>query len=188
MAAEIQKKTESPAPAASSELTAAITLLAQQLKPQGPLEMSGLSPERIAAITQLPKPQRYRKIPWKSSETGATAIAHVVESRTFPHGRVVALENYTHPPETYIAESLGGRVPDGFSLWNGRPLTLAPGQEPAQGDLNPAFLQWRYETFYRADLRRVIGKAIHAHDCDEAGEGLKTPWAESRVGAPHAAE
>jgi len=164
------------------DFIAAIQELARSLKPQGPLEMAGLTPERIAEITQLPKAQRYRRIPWKSEETGATGIAHVVESKKFPNGRIVAVEGYTHPVDAYKHESEGGKVPDGFQMWAGHAKSLPEGQEPMQGDLNQGFLQWRYETFYRADLRYYIGREIKAHHCQDDGPGLKTPWSESKVG------
>jgi hypothetical protein len=175
------------------DFIAAIEALARSLKPQGPLEMAGLTPERIAEITQPPKPQRYRDIPWRSEETGATGIAHVVESKgkAFPNGRIVSISGYTHPPEAYIFQSQEGptgkpgMVPDGFPIWSGHARTIPEGQEPQQGDLNQGFLQWRYETFYRADLRFYIGREIKAHHCAEEGpdQGLKTPWQASKVGA-----
>lgn len=172
-------------PAAPSEFTVAIQQLAAALKPQGPLEMAGLTPERIAQITKPPAPQKFRDIPWRSDETGATGIAHVVESKKFPNGRIVSIGSYTHPAEAYVYEDQGGKVPNGFPMWSGHPRTIPEGQEPQQGDLNQGFLQWRYETFYRADLRQYVGKEIRAHHCQEdgAGQGLKTPWLDSKVGA-----
>jgi hypothetical protein len=184
--AEPQKKID--APAAEPTLRELFAELARNLKHQGPLEQAGLTPEHIAAITKPPAPQRYRDVPWRSEETGATGVAHVVEGRDpkkMPNGRIVSISGYTHPPEAYVTESLGGRVPDGFSMWSGQPRTIPEGQEPQQGDLNPGFLQWRYEMFYRADLRFYIGREIKAHHCQE-GEGalgLKVPWSESKVGA-----
>jgi hypothetical protein len=156
--------------------------LLRALKPQGPLEQAGLTPEHIARIKEAPAPQRYRDIPWRSEETGATGVAHVVESKKFPNGRIVSIAGYTHPPEAYIHESDGGRVPDGFGMWEGHQRSVPEGQEPQLGDLNPAFRQWRYETFYRADLRFYIGREIKVHHCQDE-LGLKTAWSESKVGA-----
>ena len=165
--------------------------LLRALKPQGPLEVAGLSPERIAAIKDLPAPQRYREIPWQSEDTGATGIAHVIEARDktrFPHGRIVSIAEYTHPPEAYIFQSQegpsgkAGMVPNGFHMWKDAPR-LVEGKEPQQGDLNAQFLQWRYDTFYKADLARYSGKSITQACCHPDGAGLKTAWSESRVGA-----
>lgn len=179
-----EPKTAAPsAPATTADLAAVIEHLARSLKPQGPLEMAGLTPEHIERITKAPPPQRYRDIPWHSEETGATGVAHVVESKKFPNGRIVSIAGYTHPPEAYVYESQDGKVPDGFAMWAGQQRTIPEGQEPQQGDLNPAFLQWRYEMFYRADLRFFIGREIKAGHCREDGAGLKTPWSESKVGA-----
>jgi hypothetical protein len=168
----------------SSDLVEVIKQLAAALKPQGPLEQAGLSPERIAQIKEPPKPQRYREIPWRSEETGATAVAVVVESKKLPNGRITQLKGYTHPPDAYIFQAQEGRVPDGFPMWaRGHQVSVPEGQEPQMGDLSPGFRQWRYENFYRADLRRYIGKEIKAHDCQHE-DGIRTKWAESRVGAP----
>jgi hypothetical protein len=180
--AEPQKKIET----SPQDMTAApppwVSELLRALKPQGPLEQAGLSPERIAQIKELPKPQRWRDIPWQSEETGATGIAHVIESKKFTEGRITSIAGYTHPPASYKTQSEGGMVPDGFHMWADKPRTIE-GIEPQQGDLNQGFLQWRYETFYKADLARYIGKAITTGCSDPAGAGLKTPWQESRVGA-----
>lgn len=170
---------EAPPPAWVKEL-----LLA--LKPQGPLEQAGLTPEQIAQIKELPKVQRYRKIPWRSEETGATGVAVVVESKRFPaNGRIVAIEGYTHPREAYVYQGQEGLLPDNFPMWKDAPRALPEGQEPLPGDLTPAYLQWRYETFYRADLRFFIGREMKASYCAEEGPalGIKTPWLDSRVGA-----
>jgi hypothetical protein len=179
--AEHAQKT-APAP---QELTTvqAIQALAEAMRPQGPLEMAGFTPERVKELTQLPAPQKYRDIPWKSEETGATAIAHVIESRKFPNGRVVQLINYTHPKEAYVYEEQGGKVPQGFPMWAGNhPTNLPEGEEPAQGTFNNHFLQWRWVTFFQADIRRYVGREIQPHHC-QSPDGLKTPWIEGRVGS-----
>ncbi len=179
--AEAKIKLETPPQ--DQTLAQVIAELARALKPQGPLEQAGLTAEHIERITKPPPPQKFRDIPWRSEETGATGTAHVVESRKMPNGRIVSIAGYTHPPEAYMHESEGGKVPDGFSMWSGQRRTIPERQEPQQGDLNPGFLQWRYEMFYREDLRRFIGKEIKAHHCQDDGPGLKTPWSESKVGA-----
>lgn len=159
--------------------------LAKALKPQGQLEQAGLSEARIARIKELPQPQRYRKIPWRS-DTGATAIATVVEGdpKKFPHGRVTELEAYTHPPEAYVHESEGGHVPDGQPIWaNGRQAPhLREGEEPDPQVLDPLYRQSRWERYYQADLRTWMGKALQPQHCQHA-DGLKTPWIVGAVGA-----
>lgn len=184
MAEQTKHQVDPTAQAITQGIAQGLSELAKSLKPQGPLEQAGLSPERIKEITLPPAPQRYRDIPWRSEETEATGIAHVVESKKFPNGRIVQISGYTHPETAYQYESQGGKVPDGFSIWSGQPRTLTPGQEPSQGDLNPGFLQWRYETFYRADLRHYIGREIKAHHCQDP-KGLETKWLEGKVGGVH---
>ena len=159
-----------------------MTALAASLKPQGPLEQAGLTPERIAAIKELPKPQKYREIPWHSHETGATGIAIVVESKALKNGRITQIKGYTHPAEAYVSESEGGHVPNGFPMWrDGRARETQPGREPEYGDLTPLFLQWRYERYYQADLRRYIGHEVGPH-CASA-EALASKWVDSAVSA-----
>jgi hypothetical protein len=180
-----EPKTQMPPQDQTSPPPPWVVELIRALKPQGPLEMAGLTAEHIERITKPPAPQRFRKILWRSEETGATGVAHVVESRKFPHGRITAIESYTHPAEAYTHESEGGKVPDGFHMWAGQQRTIPEGQEPHVGDLNQAFKQWRYETFYQADLRFYNGREVKAACCAEEGPGLglKTPWETSKVGA-----
>jgi len=182
--AEPQKKIETSQQDQAAPPPWVVDLL-RALKPQGPLEHAGLSPEHIDRIQKPPLPQRFRDIPWRSDETGATGVVHVVESRKMPNGRIVAISGYMHPPAAYVSESLGGKVPDGFAMWSGSERAVPDGQEPQRGDLNPMFLQWRYETFYRADLRYFIGREIKVHHCQEVdgARGLATPWQDSKVGA-----
>jgi hypothetical protein len=164
--------------------------IAPMLKPQTALDATGISEARKKQLTAPPEPQRYRSIAWKSPDTGATGIAHVVESRAHPQGRIVRLEGYTHPPETYRFEADGGLVPDGFSMWggDGRPRTLEAGREPQQGDLSPIFLQWRYERFYKADLARWIGRGMTS-ECSADERPLATiPWQTSGVAESAAPE
>lgn len=184
------KRTDTPtsdsmtmAQAITAGITQGMKELAATLKPQGPLEQAGLSSERIEQITKPPSPQRYRDIPWQSEDTGATGIAHVVESKKFASGRIVSISDYRHPPDAYKHESEGGRVPDGFHMWKDHQRSVPEGEEPQHGDLNQGFLQWRYDTYYKADLQRYAGKELKAGCCRADGEGLKTPWKESRVGA-----
>jgi hypothetical protein len=179
-----QAKIENKAPATQELTTAqAIALLAESMRPQGPLEQAGFTAEQVNQLTKPPAPQRYRDIPWRSEETGATAIAHVIESKKFANGRVVYLSDYKHPQEAYIHESEGGRVPDGFHMWaGGHPVELPQGKEPAPGVFNPGFLQWRWLNFYQADLRRYIGREIQPHHCQMSDAIKTTAWIDGKVG------
>jgi hypothetical protein len=156
--------------------------LAKTLKPQNALDQAGLSPERKAQILDVPPSQKYREIPWQSQETGATGIAHVIESRGMKNGRITRISGYTRPREAYVKQSDGGRVPDGFEMWREGPMLLPEDREPPPGIFNPVFNQWLWETFYQADLRFYIGREIQAHHC-KSSDGLATKWQESRVGA-----
>ena len=84
--------------------------------------------------------------------------------------RIVGIVGYTHPPEAYLHESEGGRVPDGFNIWNDSPRTIPQGQEPQIGDLNQSFKQWRYESFYQADLRAFVDSTRPRRWSDDKGE------------------
>ena len=184
-------ETKTPASPADLTIAQAITQgitqgmheLAKTMKPQGPLEMAGLTQERIDEITKPPAAQRYRLVPWRSEETGATATAHVVEGKTLKNGRITQLIGYAHPSEAYLHQNEGGHVPDGFPIWkDGSARTITEGKEPEIGDLDPAFKQWRWEQYYQADLRRCIGKELHAHHCQEPDALTRTKWIDGKVG------
>jgi hypothetical protein len=179
---DLNKQEVSIAQAITQGITEGMTALATSLKPQGPLDMAGFTAEHIKQLTQPPAPQMYRDIPWKSEETGATAIAHVVASKKYPNGRVIYLSNYKHPKEAYVYQAQDGKVPDGFNIWADRPVNLPENEEPAQGTFNQGFLQWRWTNFYQADIRRYVGREIQPHHC-QTPEGIKTPWIEGKVGA-----
>jgi hypothetical protein len=150
------------------------------LRPQDPLEAAGLSPERIAQIRTPPQPKRWRLVAVRFP-TGATAVANVVESSKFKGGRITSFTAYRHPPEAYAHEDEGGRVPTGFPIWRGgQALNIAPDEEPANGSLDPVFLQWRYETFWKRDLTDFIGAELTAPLCAEP-EGMQTPWQKGHV-------
>ncbi len=166
------------APFTNKDLLAAIAQLANATKPRHPLADAGMSPEQVALVTDpdVIEAKSHRSIACKSEETGATFDANINASRTFANGRVVGLGNYRHPPSAYIHQAQGGRVPDGLQIFSNAASSVRPGEEPRKGELTPYFLQWRYEEFWKADLRRYNGKELHAHLCVEGAKGLATPW------------
>jgi hypothetical protein len=162
----------------NADLLKSISQIAEALKPKTPLEHAGLSPDQIKQVTEPPTwIPRYRYIPCKSEETGATFDAHVLESRDaklYPQGRIVNLRNYKHPEGTETYQSNGGLVPDGLQI-------LVHGAGP--GTYTDTYKQWRWTTFYQTDLRRYVQRAIAAHLCSPDGDGLKTPWLAGAVRA-----
>lgn len=81
-----------------------------------------------------------------SLETEASFTAVVATSKTFPEGRVVALDGYTYPPGSDAHIEDGGLVPNGLVIRMKDNLT--PTRE---------WKQWRW-LFWQADLKRFIGK------------------------------
>lgn len=168
---------------AAPEMTAveAISQLAASLKPQSPLEQAGMSQAAIDQITKLPTPKRYRHIPCKSALTEATFIAHVVESKKYPRGRIVSLHEYTHPDGMFQYQSNGGRVPDGFPvLKDANGGALGDGVKLEKHQLSTMYLQWRWEEFWKRDLEAHVGKELAPHHCVDP-EAMKTPWQEGAV-------
>ena len=151
-----------------------------------PLERAGLTPKQIAQIEEPLRPLRHRKVACKS-ETGATFTACVVESRRYPDGVVKTMEDYRHPAGTMTYQRDGGLVPDGMQI-----LRLGTGV-PAEGTVIPSheldifYKQWRWETFWQADLRAYCnGKPLLRHTAvDEAS--FKTPWKDGHVDSFEAA-
>jgi hypothetical protein len=162
-----------------NETAVAIQQLAEAMlaqAPKSPLEMSGMSKEKQRELTEPGVPKRWRVIPGKSEETGSTFDLHVVESKQFPHGRIVALGNYKHPEGMFQFQSVGGKVPDGFPMFNTNSVPNIPeGQEVPRHLLSQRYLQWRWTTFWQADLKNINGKGLKAHHCVH-DDGLKTPW------------
>ena len=180
-----EEKTSShkPAPPPAREMTAveAISQLAENLKPQGPLQQAGFSQAQIDQLTKIPAPKKYRGVVCKSDRTGACFVAHVVESKKFPHGRIVALHEYTHPDGIFEYVSNGGLVPDGFPiLKDANGGALGPGIKLEKHQLSALYLQWRWTEFWQRDLEAHVGKGLAAHHCADA-DGLRTPWLEGAV-------
>lgn len=177
------EKTEKQSERHPAEMTTAeaIAQLAASLKPQGPLEQAGLTPQAIDQLTKPPTPKKYRMIPCKSEETGATFTAHVVESKKYPNGRIVSLHDYTHPEGMFTYARDGGRVPDNFPiLKDANGGALGEGVKLEKHQLSVMYLQWRWTEFWQRDLSRFVGKEISAHHCVDAA-GMKTPWLEGAV-------
>lgn len=149
-------------------------------RPQGPLEQAGFSEAQIAQLTEHPKPKRWREVACKSDETGATFVACIVESRGMTNGRITQLKNYTHPKGAAVFTSAGGLVPDNLQILRAGTTPPVEGAVLAKHDLTPYYLQWRWETFLQADLRRYVGKEIQRYlAVDEAA--FTTPWKEGHV-------
>jgi len=164
-------------PDAEMTTAQAIAELAKQLKPQTVYEKAGLSPARVAQLTEPTTPLRHRRVACKSEDTGATFTACVIESRTHPNGRIVALENYTHPPGTHTYRANGGLVPDQLQILRAGIGAPQEGDKVPRHDYNIFYLQWRWEEFWQKDLRRYAGKPLlSSHVVEPAG--FKTEWIE----------
>jgi hypothetical protein len=155
-----------PETVSNADLVKAIHALAEAQRTKSPLEHSGLSPEQQRRLTDTPAVPRYRYVPCKSEETGATFDAHVLESRKYPNGRIVALRGYTHPAGVEISQLQGGLVPEGMAVFN-----------PDARSYTVQYKQWRWETFYQVDLRRYCSgsRELTPGLCAEP-KGMSTPW------------
>jgi hypothetical protein len=159
-------------------------LIANQPAPAGQYP-AGWSKAKIDATVVPPPPHKWRLVPGRSPDTGATFDMLVVESRTHKEGRVTELRNYRHPAGLYTHESAGGLVPDGMPIYQDQKQAahLPPGVEPEKASLHQLFLQWRWSNYFQKDLRACIGEgkreqgALRASWC-ATPEGMKTPWNE----------
>lgn len=166
-------------PVVPNETAAAIQQLAEAMlaqAPKTPLEMSGLSKEAQHTLTTPGVPKRFRIIPGKSDETGATFDMLVVESgKAMPNGRVTQLFNYKHPDGMFAPQSQGGRMPDGFPFLKDNTQGVPEGTEFPRHMLSIKYLHWRWMNFWKVDLTRMVGKELKSHFC-ASDDGLKTPW------------
>jgi hypothetical protein len=184
-----EKPPAAPVPPAPSAVDPNIKLLAdaigeaiRQNRPKSVYAEAGFSPEQEAKLAELPKPQRHRKVPCRSEETGATFTACIVESRSCPAGRFVTLEDYRHPAGVMTYQSNGGLVPDGMQILRAGTAAPSEGAQIPKHDFNPYYLQWRWTEFYQRDLRRFAGKPLLAsHAIDQAA--FTRPWEEGTVGS-----
>lgn len=163
----------------------AIRALAEAIAKNGQpsaLDMAGISKDKQDALMgKTAKPVRYRKVPGRSQETEATFTMIVVESRKFPSGRVVRLEDYREPDGVFKPMSQGGRVPDGATIWaDGQHYQPVPGQRPPKNAIHTYHRQYLYETYWKADLGRLVGKQLRAAEC-LTPEAFNAPWEESSM-------
>lgn len=155
----------------------AIAELARQLKPQTAAEKAGLSPAQVKRLEEPGKPLRWRRVACKSDATEATFTAYVSESRSHPNGRIIALENYEHPPGTHTYRANGGLVPDQLQILRAGLGAPQEGDKVPRHDYNIYYLDWRYKEFWLVDLTRFGGKALlQSHAISP--EAWATPWLE----------
>lgn len=110
--------------------------------------------ERIHAELGTPVPER-KPIPVRHQKcanprTGSTFTAVIAPSRTYPDGRVVDLIDYRYP------DDIASRV-KGMPITN--PNTTGDPTAPGRGGLTVQFLQWRYETYDKADRGAFVGES-----------------------------
>lgn len=136
-------------------VTAAVAAFAAAApKPVGP------TAEIVADIERAERtraPQDIQLHPHRSP-TGAIMRLRVVSSRTpsFPHGRIVGLEDYTYPKGWDVHVDAGGL--------SRTPVTVkasATERDP-RPRLHPFFNQKvTWEQYWRADINAYVGKAYH---------------------------
>lgn len=185
--AKDEKKTDQspPAPAAEPSTFDAIKALAEAISKNGqpsPLDMAGISKERQDALMgKTAKPMRFKRVPGRSQDTEATFTMIVVESRKYPTGRVVRLEDYKEPAGCFTPVSQGGRVPDGATIWaDGQHHQPDHGKRPPKNAIHAYHRQYLYETYWKADLGRIVGKALRVYDCLTPA-AFEMPWEESTM-------
>jgi hypothetical protein len=179
-----------PYKAATAEQTSAepttaeaIAELARQLKPRSRLEEMGLTSAQAEKLLAPPPPKRWRMVECVSPETGATFTAHIVESREHKNGKITQLHKYKHPAGACTPVQMGGLVPDGFQILRaGTSPPVNDGEGAVKHDFTTHYLQWRWETFYQADLRRVVGAAFSPYLCVRPDD-FATPWEDGKVRA-----
>jgi hypothetical protein len=179
MVTEASKKGEDPTVEAINRLAQALI----EHQPKSPLELSGISKERQHALTTAAAPKRWRAIPGKSPDTGATFTMIVIESKVWPSGRVTEIRDYKYPSGMYKTQSNGGIVPEGMPIYADPTKVgnhLPEGEDPPTGILTNHFKQWRWTQFYQTDLRQCVGKELRQHYCREA-DGMKTAWQDGHV-------
>lgn len=162
-------------------LAAAIGQAIRENRQPGPFQSAGYSAEKIAELTEPPKPKRHRKVACRSEETGATFFACVVESKQFPAGRIISLEGYTHPKGIATYQSEGGLVPTGFQILKAGAASPEEGRAIPKHDFEINYLQWRWVEFWQKDLRKYAGKELKRHYA-VSDEAFATPWLEGRTG------
>lgn len=134
--------------------------------------------ERIHAQLGTPVPDRDPTktylIPCANPRNGATFTAVVVPSREFEAGRVVRLDAYHYPEDIEKrARKAGKRIH----------LERFGGSDPRDSGkqgLAKEYLQWRYETYHKADMGAYQGQsAAVLPRCGEAVEWMPDKVARS---------
>jgi hypothetical protein len=180
-----------PSAAPEPTMLEVMKVFADSLKPKGPLEDAGLPQEQIDRITKPPEPKSYRIVPCKSPDTGSTFDALVVmiydgdfdddnASKKYPHGKIAQLLNYRHPEGAFTYRSQGGLVPDGMPILRD-PTVGKVAHDTSHHQLDADYKKWRWEDFWRADIRRICGAPFSAHLCIDPEKGMKTPWVLSKI-------
>ncbi len=153
--------------------------------------LTGMSEARLAQVRgENDKPKRFKRIAGKSPETDATFTMLVVESRTFPAGRVVQLLDYKHPAGMFTPISEGGKCPDGSLVWrDGKPPVQITNEEQVPGTaLTAQYKQWRYEMYWQTDLRRVAsGNPLRIYNCANPAD-MQSEWLDAKLWEDKAAE
>ena len=80
---------------------------------------------------------KHRREHRRSIASGATFVAVIAPSTTFPAGRVIRLEDYEHPASAFEHEPAGD-IPHGLELSQSK--------------------QWRYDRYWKHDLTSLVGK------------------------------
>ena len=151
-------------------------------RPRTPLENSGLSPERQRALTEAPVPHRWRTLRCRSDHSGATFLAHVVESKTFPNGRILRMESYTLPDGMFTSVSNGGRVPDGHPI--NKSGAGPTGTPVPYADQCVLYKGWVWNEFYKPDLQAHNGKELKTHALVDPADLKTVAWNEGNVHVP----
>ena len=110
----------------------------------------------------------------------------VVESKKHPHGRIVRLENYTHPEGVYkpaavdptTGENTGGGLIPGLPIFVSNEFSAMDVKKAPSHALSVQYKQWRWENFWQKDLRYYIGRGMQPHFCVN-GASLNTEWQQS---------
>lgn len=145
--------------------------------PESPEAAITRDPEELLRQIRARKPLRPNQyIPCKSPITGATFVAVVAYSRTFPAGRVLDLRDYTIP------EAANRHEPSPLEIeHNNNIMPSDPGRVPTgmlmkhpDGQETMAYKQWKYETYSLSD-RRLYASGAKFQEALRAGADLPIP-------------
>jgi hypothetical protein len=134
-----------------SATTAAVKAAMDQLKPaddgkpKTPDELHQDLRDSLTKMTPLPQ----QNVLCKSPHTGATFVAEVSPSRSYPQGRIIRISDYQWPDGHDRHQNEGGLVPDGMQIFR-----KDTGQPYAD------YKQWKWSEFFQVDLRAWVGKPL----------------------------